>query len=80
MVAPAPVPFLAYAGMPYHSRGVSWGAFAVTMAWIFSPMARSESSMSAILARTAASGSTVADFSSLARSFMASRSAVVKPS
>src|SRR3954452_12565717 len=80
------LPSLAYAGIPYQSFGARPGALALTTAWIRSAMARSPSSISAILATTAASSSAVlsareprrADaFTSLARSFIAARSSSV---
>src|SRR5262249_41627308 len=63
---------------PYHSRGVRPGAAAITIAWIRSPIARSEAGISASFSRTAASPS-CSPFSSLTRSCIAARSSAVKP-
>jgi hypothetical protein len=76
------LPFLAYAGIPYQSFGARSGALALTMAWIRSARARSDSVISAIFASTSLSASAfrAAAFSSLARSFIAPRSSSVNPS
>jgi hypothetical protein len=82
------LPSLAYAGIPYHSRGERAGALALMTAWIRSAIARSDSGISAIFASTSLSPSALsaraprrADaFSSWARAFIAARSSSVHPS
>src|SRR5215204_5921123 len=71
----------AYAGIPYQVFGERAGAFALTIAWIFSARARSGSGISAIFASTSFSQSALSAsaFSSLARSFIAARSSAVNP-
>src|SRR5260370_4569665 len=82
------LPSLAYAGIPYQSLGERAGALALMTVWSRSPMARSDSGISAIFASTALSPSPLsaraarrADaFSSWWRSFIAARSSSVHPS
>src|SRR4051794_9313766 len=73
------LPFFAQAGMPYQSLGVSSGAASAMITCRRSAIARSASFIAAIFAAWAAAGSSL-PLSSLARSFIASRSASVKPS
>src|SRR3984893_1691916 len=75
---------LAYAGIPYQSLGERAGALALMIAWSRSPIARSGSGSSAILASTALSKSAssarrAAAFTSWTRSFIAPRSSSVNP-
>src|SRR5271165_3383617 len=80
------LPPLAYAGIPYQSRGERSGTLAMMIAWTRSAMTRSGSSISAIFASTSPSSSALsvprprrpAAFTSWARSFMAARSSSVK--
>jgi hypothetical protein len=67
--------------MPYHVFGESSGALSLTIAWMRSAMTRSGSGISAILATTSRSASSLllAAFSSLARSFIAAFSSAVNP-
>src|SRR3954464_8201265 len=71
--------------MPYHVRGASSGAAAVTSSWTRVASLRSAGGIDAIASTTArASASALAaplavDLSSLARSFMAARSSALNP-
>jgi alpha-beta hydrolase superfamily lysophospholipase len=69
------LPSLAYAGIPYHVRGVSSGALALISAWSRSAMVRSDSGISAIFASTSLSAASF--FSSWARSRIAARSSAL---
>src|SRR5215472_3532741 len=81
------LPSLAYAGIPYQVLVERAGALALTMAWSRSARARSASCISAILASTSLSPSSVlaraprraAAFCSWARWRIAARSSSVKP-
>src|ERR1051325_4451369 len=70
---------LAYAGIPYHSRGTSDGALALTMACTRLAMARSGAAIAAIFASTTLSPSVLPPFSSWTYSFIAARSSAVNP-
>src|SRR3990172_515357 len=76
---------LAYAGIPYQVFGARAGALALTIAWIRSAKARSDSRISAIFASTSLSPAALSPFarssalSSLARSFIAAFSSAVNP-
>jgi hypothetical protein len=82
------LPSLAYAGIPYQSLGARTGALALMTAWSRSPMTRSPSGISAILASTSLSASALSArgprrapaFSSRARSYIADRSSAVNTS
>src|SRR5437588_9731264 len=73
------LPFLAYAGIPYHVLGVSCGAVEAMSLWSRSAIVRSDGGMSAILARHSASASALLPlaFRSLISSFMAAFSSAV---
>src|SRR6266550_8003934 len=79
------LPSLAYAGIPYQVLGERSGALALMMAWSRSALSRSAFGIWAIFASTSLSPSAFARrpprsaFSSWARSFIAARSAAVKP-
>src|SRR5262245_50486644 len=73
------LPSLAYAGIPYQVLGERDGAFALTIAWNRSAIARSGSGISAILASTALSPSSprACALRSWTSSFIAARSSAV---
>src|SRR5258707_3513500 len=65
--------------MPYHVRGDSIGALALTIAWTRLAMLRSGSFIAPTFASTALSPSAVPPFSSWTYSFIAARSSAVNP-
>src|SRR5437879_2748822 len=73
------LPALAYAGIPYQSRGERIGALSLMISWSRLPMVRSGSRISAIFASTAPSPSALSTLSSWMRSLIAPCSSSVNP-